>query len=63
MLMSCKNSHVFDAVDRHIMTTAGNQRIHDGLDMYDGFITPILDDNLPPQMELSVFTFYEEHIE
>lgn len=33
MLMSCENSNIFDAVDCHIMTTASNQRIHDGLDM------------------------------
>lgn len=68
MLMSCKTPQIFDAVDRHIMTTAGDKRAHHkqhetGLDFFDGFITPILDDNLSPQMAFAVSTFYEKYSE
>lgn len=65
MMMSCKTPQIFDAVDRHIMRTAGNERAHDGtgLPFFDGFITPILDENLSPQMEFAVLLFYENYSE
>jgi hypothetical protein len=65
MLMPCKTRQIFDAVDRHIMTTARNEWTHEetGLDYLDGFITPILDGSLSPELEFSVSAFYEEYME